>query len=808
MLLKNSTCFELNSSTLIVTNCDSTTSTEIWCQLINQQLALLNHPPLNIVQSNTCERTNAIYLLLFNQSDDLPDDLKPLAKKWHPRMQPEGYIISVAPTRVYVLAQTTAGLYYGVLTLRQLFQYQLNRVSLPEVFIRDWPALKIRGIAEDISRGQAPTLENLKKLIRFLSECKLNTLMLYLEDMFVFFNHPHIGMQRGALTPREVHEIQQFAQQYHVEIIPIFQTLGHFENILIQPYYQHLAEFPGASTLNCASPETYSFLASLFAEIAPAFHSKYFHIGGDECWDVGKGASKLLKQEKGIEFILANHFNRVYELLKPYNKNLIIYGDMLLKFPDLLNQLPKDIIILDWEYTPSKYYPSLNTLKSSGRQIIVSPGLSNWRRLFPNYNASFINISNFIHQAKRNNLLGAVTASWGDYGGENLHELNWYGYAFTAECTWHVNSIHLNDFNFTFFKNFYGDYFFELDSIYMHLAEIGNLTRLSDFWRYPFQINHYSNPEVLKQIHPIQRSARQALQMIGTVSAKVNQNREHLEYLAYVARRGLVLARKIQYAAEIERLTQQVLSSTNGTSRYKNTIIAMCSTVIHELQRLQEQYQHLWLRINKRNNLQNILGLYHRQIYYWQDKIDQVNRNNYLDRGEIESKWISPPWVESKAIGKFQAFFFKSFELADTVKSIHIQTIGQSHLRIYCNGAFIGEQTARKSVSLIVEKQRIKLWDLSFHVKQGENCIIIEVKNYDPNQTTGLNLYGEIVRGNGEVSKILSDHTWKVTTEVPPDLENCSTPPPNSLPVCVRESHWFITKPNFNRGFLSTIEWR
>ena len=56
--------------------------------------------------------------------------------------------------------------------------------SLPGVHIRDRPSLGYRGVQYDVSRGQMPTLDTLKRLTRILGEAKGNMLELYLEDMF------------------------------------------------------------------------------------------------------------------------------------------------------------------------------------------------------------------------------------------------------------------------------------------------------------------------------------------------------------------------------------------------------------------------------------------------------------------------------------------------------------------------------------------------------------------------------------------------------------------------------------------------
>lgn len=802
------TIFLLNPETEIIFKNDPDSSASLVTAVINQTLRLHKYPEISISEKRFYRKKNVIEFHLTEGIPHFELGQRKQRIKWHAKMDDEGYVLVVKSERIDIYGLNTCGLYYGALTLAQLFQFYGAQVVVPGVIIRDWPRIKMRGITEDISRGQVPTLESFKHQIRFLSKCKMNTYMIYLEDMFAFEKYPSFGQNRGALTRAEVVEIQKFASRYHVEVVPIFQTLGHCENILLQPEFAAFGEFPGAATLNCTNPETHQFLENLIDEIVPVFQSSFFHIGGDECWDVGKGVNKNLRHQNGMAYLLGIHFNKVYSMLKKHNKKVIIYGDMINHYPQLLKRLPHDVIILDWQYHKSNYYRSLELFQNAGRKVIVSPGLSNWRRIYPNYHDSFYNIRNFIRQGQDAGALGAVVASWGDYGGENLHELNWYGFAFAAECAWNNHKTNRSDYNDKFFNQFYGCALPELDSTYFHLAELGAIADVADFWRYPFRNQIENKRTLLTQIYHLQQHSRKVLKLIPVLSRKIRKNHDHLHYLVFIARRGLLLGRKLQYSHEINQLSQQ-LAREPGNQRIKNTIIAMCSAMIHEFQQLQAEYQHLWLLTNKRQNLQNILELYHRQIFYWKQKIEQINAGEYNLSGEIRSRWIYHPLVRRDSTARSHVQFIKKIVLPENVKNFKFQTIGQSHLKIYFNSHFIGEQVARRSVSLIVEKQRVRIWDVTPYLKTGRNEITIEVKNYDRNEFAGLNFYGEIsFFGEKKILPILSDDSWYVNCDFPEywmlgnRQESCL-----ESAICL-PSKYFITQPEISKGFPSALEWR
>ncbi|MFX1385465.1 MAG: glycoside hydrolase family 20 zincin-like fold domain-containing protein, partial [Promethearchaeota archaeon] len=168
----------------------------------------------------------------------------------------QGYILISESSSIFIQAPSYHGIFYGIQTFIQLLNSSQNKLSISEMIIIDYPALKIRGVSDDISRGQAPTIENLKKFIKELSHYKINQYYLvYINDMFSFSNHPEIGKDRGRYSKDDILELQDFATKHFIEIIPIFQTVGHWDNILHNPDYWKYGEFPGSNSLNIANAE-------------------------------------------------------------------------------------------------------------------------------------------------------------------------------------------------------------------------------------------------------------------------------------------------------------------------------------------------------------------------------------------------------------------------------------------------------------------------------------------------------------------------------------------------------------------------
>lgn len=328
----------------------------------------------------------------------------------------EGYFLTANGKHVRILARTKTGIFYAVTTFLQLVAKEKGSYVVPEIILADYPSMRMRGISDDISRGQISTLDNFKKIIHFLAMHKMNVYMPYIEDEFDFKSYPGFSEGRAPLTAEEVAELDEYAKLYHVEMIPIFETLGHMEDVLQKPEFEKYAEFPGAACVNISDDSTYVFMKTLLSEIAPAFSSKYFNMAADESSDVGLGASKHLVDSLGIDLAHAQYYKTIYDILKSLGKEVMMYGNIILKNPQILSAIPKDITIVDWHYGASFDYPSIQKFKDAGFKFIVSPAVWNFTGPFPNFYNSYANIQYFTQQGYKAGAVGVIVSTWNDNG--------------------------------------------------------------------------------------------------------------------------------------------------------------------------------------------------------------------------------------------------------------------------------------------------------------------------------------------------------------------------------------------------------
>ena len=201
-------------------------------------------------------------------------------------LRDEAYRLAVTEDGIVIDALSLKGNFYGMMSLIQILEKMENR-QLPLVEILDWPDLEVRGISDDISRGQVSKIENFRRIIGFLARYKMNTYMPYMEDILTLESYPSIGEGRGALIKKEIDEIVRFADENFVEVVPIFQTLGHYENILSQKEFVKYAEFPGAASLNVSSEDFWKICSKKYL---------HFSLRNTSIWELMKaGTLDLVK---------------------------------------------------------------------------------------------------------------------------------------------------------------------------------------------------------------------------------------------------------------------------------------------------------------------------------------------------------------------------------------------------------------------------------------------------------------------------------------------------------------------------------
>ena len=726
-------------------------------------------------------------------------------------MAKEGYVLGIGDKGIVIGADSARGLLYGTATLRQMLLVRDRAAPLPAVRLRDWPKMAMRGIHDEFSYGQVSTMENFKDMIRFLSDFKMNTLIFYFEDTFRFAHYPTIGDGRGALMREQIEELETFARPLGVEIIPVFEMLGNQGALLMLDEVRPFAEYPGAHSFS-VDDDAFGFLSNCFQEMADTFDSKYFHAGLDESWDLGFGKSEEVVKRVGRGPAHAAHYRRINDLLRSRGKTMIMYGDIILKYPEILDLIPKDIVLMDWQYEPADHYATVNVLGSKGFPILVLPGMSNWDRIFPDMSKAMINIRNFTLDCYRQpRPLGSITSTWGDNGSKNLRELIYYGYAYGAQVTWCPDSTDVSNYSDRFFTLWNGPgtppYF---EAIYALLEKWPWWFPILDYFRHPFLPRKDGRPHTTQELFRVYEDARTAQKLCDLLQPLATRRKGDVDYLRdrarmhehYVASQRLVAELN---AFEAKDLTSDAIAAAQ--SRFLERIIK----VRDEATSLRDTFQELWLRTNVPANLPYAIDDYNAIVKAWDEAADRARNKSFAYDPRPPAQWIYHP--EASATRPVpHAYFRKTLKLDPReIASAGIQVQGDTHVKIYVNGKPVGEQFVRRNLSAPVNPKLVAVYDIKPLLRQGENVIAIDAHDYGtmnpelepggPPRSGGFHLYGELRDAKGKTQPIASDASWKVSdTEqsgwTQPGYDDRGWRPANSDP---KPTVW-VTFPDFDKG--------
>ncbi|HWY76632.1 MAG TPA: beta-N-acetylhexosaminidase, partial [Verrucomicrobiae bacterium] len=339
------------------------------------------------------------------------------------------------------------GLRTGMATLRQLLREYGRR--LPRLAIRDHADFPKRGVMLDISRGRVPRLETLLALVDHLADFKINEFQLYTEHTFAYRRYEAVWRDWGALTGEEISKLDAHCRRLGIELVPNQNSFGHLRYWLEYPPLRKLAEtsepWPdqgGAflrypSTLAPTNPGTLPFLRGLYDELLPHFSSARFNVGCDETWDLGRGQSKDICARKGKGRVYLDFLKQIYRETKARHRQMMFWGDIILHYPKLVRELPRDVIALNWGYDADHPFKRETKIFARSRvPFYVCPGTSTWMTLIGRHDNAFANLKRAAQAGRANGAIGYLNTDWGDGGHPQPLAVSYQPYVAGAALSW------------------------------------------------------------------------------------------------------------------------------------------------------------------------------------------------------------------------------------------------------------------------------------------------------------------------------------------------------------------------------------
>jgi len=517
----------------------------------------------------------------------------------------EAHVVDITPERIVAGGFSSAALHHAAQTLRQVAR--VEAMAWPALRIADWPSLRYRGLMLDVSRGKVPTVETLKQIVDVLSLHKGNVFQLYTEHTFQFPHHPRIGEACGSLGGDDILELDAYARQRHVELMPNLQSFGHCAHILNIPEYQYLAESPIRWSLCPTDEGTYALLDDLYADLLPNFSSRTLNVDCDETWDLGKGRTAqeaaLAGATADVGRLYLNHILRLHKLAACYGCRIQLWGDILLHHPELVSELPPDVTLLDWHYEAADDYPSVRQFAASGRDFWVCPGTSSWNTLFPRIDNSNANIRTLARLGAEHGASGLLNTDWGDNGHYQPIGQCWYGYVFGLEQAWTGGTTPDEVFDPRFGRLTFGAPGEEVVATMRDLARLhtlpGMMRRNASQSVYALFDEPLAGESVrvlpAETLHEVQRTCQHAERELRGAMAS-SRDRLSLEEMAYSAKLMAYAAHKVLVSQGIRADLEALRGEGQGARETLRSAVERLRALDAELVPLIETFREQWLR--------------------------------------------------------------------------------------------------------------------------------------------------------------------------------------------------------------------
>ncbi len=554
-------------------------------------------------------------------------------------MHDQGYVLLTERNRCYDIAATSTGLYYGAQTIKQLVVRGLpgSKPVLRGVLIRDWPAMKYRGISDDLSRGPVPTLAFQEHQVRVLSEYKVNIYSPYFENTLAYPKNPLAAPPGGAMTPSDVKALVRYTRKYHVTIIPEQEAFGHLNHVLTYDLYSQLAETPHGSVLAPGQPGSLKLIRQWFTQIAAMFPGPFIHIAADETYGLGKGQTKARVEKEGLDAVYIDFLKQIHQALAPLHKRILFWGDIAWRSPQLVKTLPRDMIAVPWVYSPQPegYAKWIRPYIQAGMETWVAPGISNWRRVYPDFNAGFSNIQQFVADGQRLGATGDLNTVWNDFG-EGLFNLDWYGVLYGAAAGWQPAPANIAQFQNSYGQVFQGDTTGKINRAQKKLMaaqkvlETAGLAASTDhmFWVNPWSAEGQQiSTKFLPVVHTVRIDAEQAIILLDEARAAGHlREPAALDAVEMAARRLDFLGYKFETAQQIaEEYNRAYWEQKDPKGKHEvGPTLGTISGVDGQCQNLRDGYglirslyRQAWLRENRPYWLDNVMAKYELAQQFW-----------------------------------------------------------------------------------------------------------------------------------------------------------------------------------------------
>lgn len=416
---------------------------------------------VQIVLDTSCEKQVYEYALLLKETVDACGSRSAIRRDGgrgsvrlaiDSGMEAQQYRLEINENGIEVTGGSSQGILYGIQTLRQIVKQ--SGMILPCMSVDDWPDYEARGFYHDVTRGRIPKMEWLRRLADTLSYYKINQLQLYIEHSFLFQGMSELWRDDTPLTAEEIMEFDRYCANRGIELVPSLSTFGHLYKLLSTKQYRRYCELADAGeqpfgfkqrmdhhTVDVSDDGAFSLICTMISQFLPLFSSRRFNICADETFDLGKGKNQERADREGKDRLYIDYVKKLCAFITDQGSTPMLWGDVLLGFPELASELPKEAICLNWGYAPDQSEDSTRIYADTGVRQYVCPGVGGWNQFVNLQRSAYENISRMSRYGITYGCEGLLNTDWGDFGHINHPAFSIPGMICGAAASWNRDAL-------------------------------------------------------------------------------------------------------------------------------------------------------------------------------------------------------------------------------------------------------------------------------------------------------------------------------------------------------------------------------
>lgn len=162
-------------------------------------------------------------MLFLSTEKVLPDAVRDKGFSLPAKLGKEGYVLEVFNDRILIVAEDSAGLFYGVGTLLQMVKPEDGKIFTSAAKITDFPSMSLRGV-----HMLDPDLDKVEGYLKYMADLKMNFVMISSWKIFDLDNRENA---------QKLQEIFEYARRLFINPVPELGTFGAGGPVIsVEPY--------------------------------------------------------------------------------------------------------------------------------------------------------------------------------------------------------------------------------------------------------------------------------------------------------------------------------------------------------------------------------------------------------------------------------------------------------------------------------------------------------------------------------------------------------------------------------------------